>query len=152
MKEFGKHLLIVLAAEVVLGLAGWIWRSELYAKVFSMFSADVVVAGQWQTHWQKDGAKEELHENAELEQWGHKVWGHATTVSGTPRTYDLEGQISADLLLLTYHETGPNTFDQGQILLRIGNGAKTMVGEEIGLDMKNDRSLVTAKYRWELRQ
>jgi hypothetical protein len=150
-KEFGKHVTIFLAAELLLAGAVWVWRAELYSRVFALFSADVVVAGSWETHWQRDGGKEELHETAELEQWGHKVWGTAKTVAGTTRTYELDGQISADLLLLSYHEVGPNTFDRGQILLRIENGGKRMEGAEIGLDMKNDRSLVTAKYRWELR-
>jgi hypothetical protein len=151
MKDFIKHLVAILVAEAILGVLVWGGRSWLNSAVPWMFGSDVVVAGNWETHWQKNGQPEELHETAELKQFGHRVWGTAKTLAGVPRTYELEGHDLSNMLVLTYHEVGPNAFDTGAILLKILNGGEDMEGEEIGQDLTKVNSIVTAKYRWKLR-
>ena len=130
--DFFIHVLAILVAEAIIGIAFWFWKSQLYSAFSSLFGGDVVLTGEWQVFLTRAGQAEALHEQAQLSQFGRRVWGKTKTVQG--RRYGVEGKIYASTLVMTYHEIGSHAFESGASVLKILPGDKEMKGCEIEQD------------------
>jgi hypothetical protein len=151
VRDFLKHLAVILVAEAIMGLVVWPARTWLYSVAAAAFSKDLVVTGEWQTFRPQDGkavdATRDLHEEADLHQFGSHVWGTTRTLKQNNHSYEVDGRMYANSLTLTYREVGDGTFDCGSILLTLAPGGDEMDGYEVGYDLQT-KQVAATKYVW----
>ena len=89
-------------------------------------------------------SEERRHEDAELHQFLHWVWGHAKLKTNPNVQYVVAGYVRGEKLSLVYREKKGN--DTGAILLDI-KSKTLMEGFEVGCE-KDKGSIYSNLYRW----
>jgi hypothetical protein len=146
MIEFFSHITehyieVILAALLIAGFA--LFRKLLATLITSLFS-QITIQGTWETKFDR-GSGLEKHEDAEIHQFIHSVWGK-TTVAGSGTSFRFKGTIVGDRVCLTYRAKHPAT-DCGAFVLKIKAHGKEMKGFEVGIDRDTDEPK-TYRYEW----
>jgi hypothetical protein len=146
MTDFFSHVMehyieVILAAVLIAALAlSWRLIAALAASLFSK----ITIRGNWETKFDR-GSGLEKHEDAEIQQFIHRVWGR-TTLASSGMSFRFRGTIVGDRVCLVYRAKYPAT-DCGAFVLKIKANGKEMKGYEVGIDRDTDEPK-TYRYEW----
>ena len=136
------HYIVLILAAVLIAALALFWKM-IAPFVTSLFS-QISIQGNWSTKLDR-GSGLESHEEAEIRQFIHRVWGYST-VTGSERRFQFRGTIVGDRVCLVYRAKSPST-DFGASVLKIKSNGKEMKGYEVGIDRDTDEPK-TYRYEW----
>lgn len=136
---------IGITSGILLLILHWVWRRYVVTWFYYLIKSETPVGGNYQTSYTEDNIP--YQEDAKLIQWGRRVYGKITFVSGDEKiTYKFSGKYQDRILSGTYFSTDRASFERGAFVLEY-KGKTGFKGWQSYISPHTGK-VVSNKYTW----